>query len=210
MIKVIIADDHAVVRQGIKGILAEDPCIQVVGEARNGVELLDMVVGKKCDVLIMDMSMPGKNGIEVLEELHKFKLQLPVLVLSMHPEEQYALRVLKAGASGYLTKESVPEVLLKAVKKIASGEKYLTSTLSEKLIYELKAPGKKAAHEMLSTREFLVMRMIASGKTVSSIADELYLSVKTVSTYRSRIMSKMNMKTTAEIIRYVIENRLLD
>lgn len=210
MIKVIVADDHAVVRKGIIRILEEDPCIEIIGEARNGDDLLDMVAKKTCDVLIMDMSMPGKNGIEILEELQHFKLQLPVLVLSMHPEEQYALSLLKAGASGYLTKDSSPETILKAVKKIASGGKYITSSLSEKLINELKHPQIKSAHETLSPREFLVMRMIASGKSASSIADELCLSVKTVSTYRARIMVKMNMTSNAAIIRYIIENSLDD
>ena len=210
MIRVLIADDHAVVREGVKHILSENGNIVVAGEAGNGHEVLSNILNKDFDVVLMDIAMPGRDGLEILKDIKNQKPKLPVLILSMFPEEQYALRALKSGASGYMTKESIPDELIRAVQKIAKGGKYISSSLSEKLFSLLDGDSEKAIHENLSDREFQVMRMIASGKTLKEIAEELSLSVKTVSTYRSRILEKMGMKNNAEMTHYAIKNRLVD
>ncbi len=209
MIKVLIADDHAVVRRGIKQILDEIPVVETVDEATNGQEVLSMVAKGAYNLVLLDISMPGRSGLEVLKQLKSENPRLPVLILSMHPEEQYAVRALKAGASGYLTKESAPDELIAAVQKILEGGKYVSESLAERFVAELSAPSEKAAHQTLSDREYEILCMIASGKTVSEIGEELALSVKTVSTYRTRILTKMNMKNNAELTRYAIENNLL-
>ena len=210
MIKVMIVDDHLIVREGLKQIITEASDITVVDEASNGTEAIEKVRQVACDVLLLDISMPGRSGLEILKDLNNEAPTLSVLILTMHPEEQYAVRVLKAGASGYLTKESAPDELIEAIRKVSSGGKYISSTLAEKLAYDLAIDTGRPPHETLSDREFEVMCMIASGKTVTEIADEMTLSVKTISTYRSRILDKMRMKTNAELTYYSIKNQLVD
>jgi DNA-binding NarL/FixJ family response regulator len=209
MIKILIADDHTMFREGLKHILSEYPDVVVPDEASNGQEVLDKVWKNNYDMVLLDITMPGMTGLEVLKQLKNDKPKLPVLILSMHPEEQYAVRVLRAGASGYLTKESAPDELITAIRKISQGRKYITSSLAERLATEVEIDTEKPLHDILSDREYQVLRMIAEGKTVKDIAQELSLSIKTVSTYRSRIMEKMNMKTNAEVIHYAIKHRLL-
>jgi len=209
MINVLIADDHTVVRQGLKHILSNDPQLEVVGEASNGEEVLSMVEALKVDSVVLDITMPGKNGLDVLKELKRKHPQLPVLVLSMHPEDQFAIRVLKAGASGYVTKESAPDELIGALRKVCSGGKYVSPQLAEKLAVFIEDDKGRPLHEQLSDREYQVMAMLALGKTVSEIADELLLSIKTVSTYRTRILQKMKMTTNAELTRYALQNQLV-
>ena len=210
MIKILMADDHTMFREGLKHILAEYPDLVVADEASNGQEVLDKIWKKNYDMVLLDISMPGITGLEVLKQLKNDKPKLPVLILSMHPEEQYAIRVLRAGASGYLTKESAPDELITAIRKISQGRKYITSSLAERLASEVEADTEKPLHDILSDREYQVLRMIAEGKTVKHIARELALSIKTVSTYRTRIMEKMKMNTNAEVMHYVIKHKLLD
>ncbi len=208
MIRILIADDHAVVRQGLKQILANAFKQSAFGEASNVPELLDTLKQEKWDALIMDLSMPGGNGLDALKQI-KHDHRIPVLVLSIYPEDQYAVRTLKAGASGYLTKESAPDELVQAVQKILRGRKYVSASLAEVLVAHVGEEQDRAPHEKLSDREFQVLCLIASGKEVGQIAEELALSVKTVSTYRSRILQKMNMKTNAEMTHYAIQNGLV-
>lgn len=210
MIKLLIADDHTIVRKGLKQILAETSDIVVSDEATNGQEVLNKVKQDSFDMVLLDISMPGKSGLDVLKELKIERPKLPVLILSMYPEEQYAVRVLRAGASGYLTKESAPDELILAIRKVAQGKKYVSSSLAEKLAFDLRIDTSKPVHENLSDREYQVMCLIASGKTVTEISEILSLSVKTISTYRSRILEKMNMNNNAELTRYAIENRLVN
>lgn len=210
MIKILIADDHAIVREGLKQILAETPDMVVADEASNGQEVLNKVWEKEYDVVVLDISMPGISGLDILKQLKSQRPKLPVLVLSMHPEEQYAVRVLRTGASGYLTKQSVPDELIMAIRKVSLGRKYVSSFLAEKLASDLGIETEKLPHETLSDREYQVMCMIASGKTVKEVADELFLSVKTISTYRSRILEKMKMTSNAELTHYAIKNKLVD
>jgi len=210
MIKIIIVDDHPIVRQGLKQILSEEPDMEVFGEAQDPQEVLDLIHKQDWDIVVLDISMPGRGGLDVLKEIKQIRPKLPVLILSVHPEDQYAMRALKAGASGYLTKESAPDALVRAIRKILRGGKYVSSALAEKLAYHLEAEVERPLHETLSDREYQVMLMIASGKTTNAIAKEMALSVKTVSTYRARILEKMKMKTTADLTYYVIKNNLLD
>lgn len=210
MIKILIADDHAIVREGLKQIIRETSDIVVADEASNGQEVLEKVWKNDYDVVLLDISMPGRSGLDILKQLKSQKPELPVLILTVHPEEQYAVRVLRAGASGYLTKESAPDELIKAIRKVSMGRKYVSSTLAEKLATEVDIISEKPLHQALSDREYEVMCMIASGKTVKEIAEELCLSIKTISTYRSRILEKMKMKSNAELIHYAIQNRLVD
>ena len=210
MIKVLIADDHAVVRQGLKRILQDTHEMMVAGEAVNGQEVLKKVRAEPWDVVILDISMPGHSGLDILKELEHERPKLPVLVLSMHSEDQFAMRVLRAGASGYLTKDSAPDELVKAVRKVARGGKYVSPLLAEKLAYEIGPDSNKLPHETLSDREFQVLRMIATGKAVGEIATELSLSPKTISTYRARLLQKMNLTSNAELIHYAIQNHLID
>lgn len=209
MIRVIIADDHSLVRKGIKQIIDETKDIYVNAEASNGHELLSRIREEYFDIVLLDISMPGRNGIDILKQIKAENKKIQVLILSMHPEEQYAIRALKAGAAGYLTKESAPEELITAIKEVYNGKKYVSFNLTEKLIFELGVDSSKLPHENLSDREYEVMCLLASGKTVSEIAMEIYLSVKTISTYRSRILKKMNLKNNAEITKYAIENDLI-
>jgi DNA-binding NarL/FixJ family response regulator len=210
MIKILIADDHPVVRKGLKEIIEDNSDMVVAGEASNGQEVLEEALKKEFDVVVLDISMPGRSGLEVLKQLKRERPELSVLILSMHPEEHYAVRVLKAGASGYLTKESVPDELIKAIRRISTGRKYVSSTLAEKLAFDLENRAEKILHEKLSDREYEVMCMIGSGKTLKEIAEALCLSVKTISTYRSRILEKMKMKNNAELIHYAIKHNLVD
>ena len=210
MIKILIADDHAIVREGLKQILAETVDMVVGGEATNGQEVLEHVRREDWDLVLLDLAMPGKDGLETLKELKFEKPKLPVLVLSIYPEEQYAVRLLKAGAAGYLTKESAPEELIAAIRKVSQKGKYISSSLAEKLAFYLEAGSEKPLHEMLSDREYKVMLMIASGKTVKEIADEMFLSIKTVSTYRVRALNKMGMKNNAEFTYYALKHGLVD
>ena len=210
MIKVLVADDHPVVREGLKQILAEAQDIEVAAEAEDGHKLLEKVREQGFDVVVMDITMPGLMGLDALKQLKSEHPQLPILILSIHPEEQYALRVLRAGAAGYLTKASAPDSLIGAIRKVYRGGNYVSPALAERLADELRGDITKMPHETLSDREYQVMCLIASGKTVTEIADQLALSVKTVSTYRSRILEKMKMKTNAELTHYAIEHKLVD
>jgi len=210
MIKVLIADDHPIVRQGLRQILSEIPDMKVAGEAVNAQETLDQVRAGDWDVLVLDITMPGRSGFDILKELNHSQPDLPVLVLSAHAEEQFAVRVLKTGASGYLTKENAPAELIKAIRKVVGGGKYVSRNLAETLAAGLNATSDGPRHKALSDREFQVMQMMAGGKTLAEIAEVLSLSAKTVSTYRTRLLEKMNLKTNAEIIRYAIENGLIE
>lgn len=210
MIRVLVVDDHPIVREGLKQILSDTEDILVVDEADSGQAVLDCTAKTNFDVVLLDISMPGRDGLEVLRELKQHKPKLPVLILSMYPEEHYAVRVLRGGASGYLTKSSAPDELISAIRKVASGRKYISATLAERLTYELDRDASKPLHEILSDREYQVMHMLSTGKSVKDIALELDLSVKTVSTYRSRVLEKMNMKNNAEIVLYAVQNKLID
>jgi len=209
MTRILVADDHTVVRRGLRQILLEGfpgAYIEEVGDAE---DLIKHVVKSEWDVVISDLSMPGRSGLDALQQIKQLHPNLPVLILSIHPEEQYALRVLKAGASGYLSKDMAPDELVIAVKKVMLGKKYITASVAEKLAATLDQDHNKPLHEFLSDREFNVLKMLAAGRSVSEIAETLFLSVTTVSTYRSRIMTKMNLKNNAELTLYSMENKLL-
>jgi two-component system invasion response regulator UvrY len=207
-IRILIADDHPIVREGYKKILMSQPDMDVTGEAGNGQEVLDLIQKKDFDLILLDISMPGRSGLEILKELKSQKPHLPVMILSIYPEEQYAVRAFRDGASGYLTKASTPKELISAIRKVSQGGRYVTEALAEKLTYFL-GDVDKAPHEKLSDREYQVMLLIASGKTVTQAAEELCLSVKTISTYRRHILEKMQFSTNAEITMYGIQNKLL-
>ncbi len=210
MIKIIIADDHPIVRAGMKQIISEASDLVVADEAGDGHKLLSKTRAADFDVVILDISMPHIDGLDVLKQLKIEKPKLPVIVLSIHPEDQYALRVLKAGAAGYVTKASAPDELINAIRKVNRGGKYISSAIAEKLAFQLDASFEEMPHESLSDREYQVLCMLASGKTVTEMAAELALSVKTISTYRARILEKMDMKNNAELIHYAIQNQLVD
>jgi two-component system invasion response regulator UvrY len=209
MIRIMVADDHAIVRKGLKEILAETSDMVVGGEAADGKEVLEQVRKDNWDVVLLDIAMPGRGGLDILKQLRGERPELPVLMLSMYPEEQYAVRALKAGACGYLTKASAPEELIAAIRKVSQGGKYVSASLAEKLAVYLETDTEKPVHELLSDREYQVMVMIASGKTVKQIADELSLSVKTISTHRARTLKKLGMKNNAEITYYAIKHALV-
>jgi len=204
-----LADDHAVVRQGLKLILADHFKKAVFGQARNATEALFRITKEHWDVLVLDITMPGRSGLEILQDVKRLRPKLPVLVLSMHPEDQFAVRMLKAGAGGYMTKESADEELVGAIQKVVSGGRYISPSLAERMASYLSVDVQKAPHERLSDREFQVLRMIASGKTVSQIGRELSLSVKTISTYRARVLEKMDMKNSAELTHYAVQHNLV-
>jgi two-component system, NarL family, invasion response regulator UvrY len=206
--KILIADDHAIVRKGLIELLREKFSDLIVFEAINSQQAMDIVTTKTIDVILLDISMPGRNGIETLKQMRASDIKAPILMLSMHPEDQYAIRALKAGASGFINKESATEELLIAIDKVISGKKYITSSVAEKLA-EVGAQGSKQPHEFLSDREMHVLQKIASGKTVSEIADELSLSVNTISTYRSRLLEKLLLNNNAELTRYAMDNNLI-
>lgn len=209
MIRILIADDHTIVRKGLRQILAEEFTDAYIQEVADADELITKVIREKWDIVISDLSMPGKSGLEALQYIKQNMPSIPVLILSIHPEEQYAIRVLKAGAAGYLSKDTAPDELVNAVHRVLLGKKYITISIAEKIADTLNKDTDKKLHETLSAREFNVFKMIASGKAVSEIAESLSLSVTTVSTYRARIMAKMNMKTNANLTLYAIENNLL-
>ncbi|PYI87974.1 MAG: DNA-binding response regulator [Verrucomicrobia bacterium] len=214
MPRILITDDHALIRRGLKQILLEGServgfGRLVVEEAENAEEALQKIK-ENWDVIVMDITMPGRSGLDVLKDIKLARPQLPVLILSMHSEDQFAVRMLKAGAAGYITKESAPQELVNAIKKVLSGGKYVSPSLAERLAYDLSHDTDKAPNETLSDREFQVMSLIASGKTVSQIAEKLGLSVKTISTYRTRVLEKMGMKTNAALTHFAIKNRLVE
>ena len=210
MIKVLITDDHPVVRQGIRQILSEYSDIEVVDEAGQGSELLDQVMNNDYDVVLLDISMPGKSGLELLKDLKVLRPELAVLILSVHPEAQYAIRALKSGASGYLPKSTLPDELIKAIRKVAVGKKYITPSLAEIIATDFNQLNDKPVYQNLSDREFEILCQIASGKSLKEIGEELSLSSKTISTYRERILDKLHFKTNAEIIRFAIQEGLVD
>lgn len=207
--KVLIADDHPVVRHGLKQILAANSDMTVVGEAKNGIEALDLARKLDWDVAILDYSMPDRNGLEVLNELKREFPQRPVLILSMHPEELHARRVLKAGGAGYMNKDSAGEDLAAALRKVVSGGKYVSPSLAEKLAVELTPDAQKPPHETLSDREYRVMWLLASGKPIKRIAKEMFLSPSTISTYRIRILRKLGLATNAEMVHYAVKHQLI-
>lgn len=209
-IRVLIADDHAIVRQGLRQILSDTPDLTVAGEAENGVQAVNMVRTGEWDVVLMDVSMPDRNGIDALKLIKKEFPRLPVLILSMYPEEQYAIRALKAGAAGYLTKQSAPELLVTAIRQVASGKKYVSPSLAEELANAIGDDSECPAHEKLSDREYQTLCMIASGKTPTEIAEALNLSVKTVSVYRARLLEKMNLRNNAELTHYGLKHGLAE
>lgn len=209
MYKVVICDDHAIVRRGLKEILAETPDISIIGEAGNWHELYSVLSQNEVDLVLLDISMPDRNGLDILKQLKVERPALKVLMLSMYPEEQYAIRALRAGASGYMTKESALEELVKAVRKVSRGGKYVSSSMSDKLISDVGSPTDELPHEALSDREFQVLCMIATGKSLTEMANELSISVKTVSTYRTRILEKMKLKNNAELTSYALKQHVV-
>jgi len=208
--KVLIADDHPVVRHGLKQILAADPEVVVVGEAKNGGEVLELARKLEWDVAILDYSMPGRSGVELLSELKREFPQRPVLILSMHPEELHARRVLKAGGAGYMNKESAGEELVAAIRKVVGGGRYVSASLAEKLAVELAPDAQKLPHETLSDREYRVMWLLASGKPIKQIAKEMFLSPSTISTYRIRILRKLGLATNAALVHYAVKHQLIE
>jgi two-component system, NarL family, invasion response regulator UvrY len=209
MVRILIADDHSIVRQGLKQIIADTPDMTMADEAENGHELIAKIETGKYDVAVVDISMPDSHILDLLKQIRQIRPRLPVLILSMHPENQYGVRVMKAGAAGYLTKESAPTELINAIRTVAGGKKYISPTLAEKLIFALNNHNKKLPHETLSNREFQVFTSLAEGKAAKEIAAELYLSDKTISTYRSRILTKMQFKNNSELIHYAVRNGLV-
>ncbi len=208
--KVIIVDDHELIREGLKKVLIKNSDIEIVGEACNSQELLDFLNHNTVDIIILDISMPGRSGLELLRDIKDIHPDVKTLVLSMYPEDRFAIRTLKAGASGYLSKQSAAKELVNALRKIMTGGKYISQALAEQLALEIETPSDKPLHEKLSNREFEIMLKISLGKSVSEIAEELALSVNTITSYRTRLMQKMNMRSNAEIIRYAIKNQLID
>jgi len=208
--KILIADDHPIFRAGLKETLLKDKDIEFVGEADTGQKVLDFARKQRWDAVVLDITMPGKGGLEVLQELRRERPKLPVLILSAHPEDQLAVRLLAAGAAGYLTKDKAPVVLLNALRKVIQGGKYVGEATAEKLAFRLGSETTAPLHESLSNREYQVLRSLAAGKAIKEIAEEFFLSVRTVSTYRARVLDKMNLKTNADLIRYALENKLID
>ena len=210
MIRIVVADDHTIVREGLKQLLTAAGDLEVVAEAQNGHEVIERVRALDFDVLLLDMSMPGKSGIELIKQVHGEKPKLRILVLSMHEEHQYAVRAIRAGAAGYLTKEGASSQLVQAIRKVAGGGAYISSAVAEQLALGAMPDAKGPPHASLSDREFQIFRMIAEGKSVSDIAERLNLSVKTVSTHKANILQKMNMSTQAELIKYALTHRLVE
>jgi two-component system, NarL family, invasion response regulator UvrY len=209
MCKILIADDHAIVRTGLKQIISEADDLKVIAEAASGHEALEKVRANQLDLILLDINLPDKNGLEVLKQIKNENPLARVLILSMHAEDQYGLRALKAGASGYLTKESAPEQLIAALRKVSQGGKYITPSLAEQIVCSFESDFTTPSHEQLSDREYEVMCLIASGKTVREIAEQLFLSIKTISTYRTRLLEKMHLKNNSELTNYAIKNNLI-
>ena len=210
MINILIVDDHLIVREGIKRIINETMDMKIVEEAATGLEAMDLILKNTYDLVLLDISMPGENGLQTLKKIKKHDKKIHVLMLSMHSEEQYALRTIKAGASGYITKETAPNQLVTAIRKINTGRKFISKEVAELLTTELYHDNEKDPHEHLSDREFEILKMIGKGTTTKSISEELLISPKTVSTYRSRILDKLNMKNNSDLIHYVIDYKLRD
>lgn len=210
MFRVLVADDHPLLRSGLKQVLAQEADLTLIGEAEDSEQVLQRLDEQPWDVVVLDIAMPGRGGLDTLREIRRRRPSLPVLVLSMHSEEQFAVRAIKAGASGYLSKSNASGEVVQAIRKVLSGKKYVSTSLAEALANALESSNDRPAHESLSDREFQVMCKIASGKTVSEIAAEVSLSVKTVSTYRARVLEKMNMRTNSELTRYAIQKGLVD
>jgi len=210
MIRIVVADDHTIVREGLKQLLAAAGDLEVVGEAQDGFEVMKQVRGLDFDLLLLDMSMPGKSGIELIKQVRAEKPRLRILVLSMHEEHQYAVRAIRAGAAGYLTKESATRQLVEAIRKVAGGGAFISAAVAEQLALRAMPDAKGAPHEALSDREFQVFRMLAEGRAISDIADRLNLSVKTVSTHKANILQKMRLATSGDLIRYAIAHRLVE
>lgn len=208
--KILLADDHAIVRDGLKRLLADKLGRAAFGEARDAKEALALALREPWDAVVLDISLPGRSGLEVLKELRKKRPKMPVLILSMHPEDQFAVRAIKAGAAGYIVKESAPDVLVDAIRRAMSGKKFITPAVAERLAEEVDDDPARPRHEDLSDREYEVLRLMADGRTVADIARDLTLSVKTISTYRTRILDKLKLTTTAEIIRYALKNGLAE
>ena len=208
MIRIMIADDHAIVRQGLARILEKNDGMKIVAEHDNGIDALNWVRDHDCDIALIDISMPGINGIDLLKQLREEKPKVPVLVISIYSEDQYAVRLIKAGAAGYLTKGCAPAIVIEAVRQIAGGKKYISPTVAEMLADEIGTTDGRLPHEALSDREYQIFLLLASAKTVSEIADSIALSGKTVSTYRKRIMEKMHLRNNVELMRYAIDNNL--
>jgi DNA-binding NarL/FixJ family response regulator len=209
MLRILIADDHTVVRKGLIQILLEEFSNAVIEEVADAEALIQKVMSEKWDVVVSDLSMPGRSGLDALQQIKLSFPDLPVLILSIHPEEQYALRALKAGAAGYLSKDTAPDELVKAVQKVLLGKKYISQSIAERLANSFSSDHNNTPHEILSDREFDVMKFLANGKSVSEIAEMLSLSVTTVSTYRARVMTKMNLKSNSDLTKYAIENNLI-
>lgn len=207
-LRILIVDDHPIVRQGLRQTLTDAVDVEEIGEAADGQQVIERLRDGDWDAVVLDIGLPGRGGLEILKDLKRERPRLPVLILSMHPEDQYAIRALRAGAAGYLTKEAAPEKLLEAIRKITTGGRYVSAQLAERLALELSLDAPQAPHGSLSDREYEVLRLIASGLSVSDIAERLSLSVKTVSTYRGRVLDKMRMKNNAELMQYVLTNRL--
>ena len=210
MIKILIVDDHLIVREGIKRIIDDTHDMKIVAEAAEGREAMDLILNNKFDLILLDISMPGQNGLQILKLIKKHDKKIPVLMLSMHSEEQYAMRSIKAGASGYITKDTASSQLVTAIRRINDGRKYISNEVAELLATDLYHDEEKESHEYLSDREFEILKMIAIGKTIKTIGEELSISPKTVSTYRSRILEKLNMKNNSELIHYAIDYKLIN
>jgi two-component system, NarL family, invasion response regulator UvrY len=210
MIKILIADDHAIVRQGLKQVIAEAHDMQVGGEATNGLEALELIRTQDWNVAVLDMSMPGRSGIDLIKLAKAEKPKLPILILTMHSEDQYAVRALQAGASGYLTKESAPEQLINAIRKVAAGGVYISASAAEKLALNVMPGMDKLPHTLLSDREYEVFQMLTAGMSLSEAAEKLSLSVKTISTHKTHILGKMNLSNQTELVRYAIKHGLID
>ncbi len=209
MLRILLADDHAVVRQGVRQILVDAFAKATFGEAQNARELLDLVATERWDIVVLDLTMPGGNGLEALKQLKHDQPQLPVLILSMYPEDQYAVRTIRAGAAGYLNKESAPEELVTAIRKVLNGGQYISAAVADELVLHARHEDDQPVHKHLSDREYQVLCLIAAGKEVKEISTELSLSAKTISTYRARLLEKMNLKTNAELTHYAIQNNLV-
>ena len=209
VIEILIVDDHSIVREGLKRILADIPDVKVAAEAGNGADAMAILRNNPIDLVLLDLSLPGRTGLEVLQFMKSEFRKLPVLILSAHEEDQYAVRALRDGADGFLNKQSAPERLVSAIRKVAAGGKYVSPEMAERLAAEVGGRTDKLSHAALSDREFMVLKMIAAGKSLNQIADQLSISPKTVSTYRARIIEKTGLQTNAELIRYVLENELL-
>jgi len=210
MISIVLADDHALIREGIKKVLTRQPDLEVVCEASNAQEVLDFLAKKPANLVVLDINLPGMSGLDSLKYIHKLAPTIHVLMLSMYPEDSFAVRALKAGAAGYVTKGSAADELISAIRKVASGKRYLSPAVAEMLAVELSGPGERMPHETLSDREFQILMMIVQGKTVKEISRELVLSINTVKTYRARILDKMNMSSVQELVRYAFDNKLLE